>query len=326
MALSGDELSRDLTSKSRGGATDHAPRDSGVRPLDGRPSAEVARLLGALVAELCQLRKQHQPHRYHPAVEWIRRWGWLLGGLAAAAGTALTYSSLEESRRQFRIAQNKAQEQLEESRRQFRVAQDKANEQFSETLEAANEDLKLTRVQFTASQLHYEATRRATLLAVLYDHTECGRARCPPKSSARARAEAVRSLKTLGVDDFARANLSRAKLTGSKLHGADFQGADLREADLRGAELTLGSFVGAKLIGTDLRNADLRGVDFRKANVIGADFDGADLRRANLSGALNVTQEQMKRAAGDSSTGLPKHLERPKHWVEEEKSLSPSIP
>jgi uncharacterized protein YjbI with pentapeptide repeats len=66
--------------------------------------------------------------------------------------------------------------------------------------------------------------------------------------------------------------------------GADLIGRNLRGADLRGASLR-----GALLIGADLRGADLRRADFT-----GADLRGADLRDTDLTGALFLTQSQLR--------------------------------
>jgi hypothetical protein len=171
-----------------------------------------------------------------------------------------------------------------ESRHQFRKAQ-----------ETAREDLKLTREQLAESQSQHEATQKATLLAVLYDQTECGEDSCPPKSSSRARAEAVLSLKALKVNDFSAANLSGVNLSQTDLSGVNLSGADLTRAnlfntDLTDANLSRGDLRRAKLTNADLRRTSLSGADLREASLIearlgGANFSWADLREALLYGA-----------------------------------------
>lgn len=86
--------------------------------------------------------------------------------------------------------------------------------------------------------------------------------------------------------------------------GLDCIGSDLRKFNLKGANLR-----GAFLIATNLRNVDLS-----KADLIGADMRDADIRGANLSDCIFITQSQINTAIGDSSTKLPKILNRPPYW------------
>jgi uncharacterized protein YjbI with pentapeptide repeats len=127
-------------------------------------------------------------------------------------------------------------------------------------------------------------------------------------------------------------NLSKADLSEVDLRGAHLFGADLREANLRGANLSGTSLLeaileGANLSGANLseailswailNGANLTGADLSRArlletslewaegkgtNLIGTDLSGADLRRvhlrdANFSGALGVTNEELKQQA-----------------------------
>ena len=97
-------------------------------------------------------------------------------------------------------------------------------------------------------------------------------------------------------------------------------GAKLREADLSGAGL-----IGANLSRANLIEADLSGAGLSGANLIGADcsrlnIDSARLQSADHSAAVNLTQEQIDRAKGNSRTKLPDgtdRLERPAHWLED---------
>jgi Pentapeptide repeats (8 copies) len=93
-------------------------------------------------------------------------------------------------------------------------------------------------------------------------------------------------------------HIPEAILSGADLRGAHLSHADLVGADLRGANLS-----GAILSGAILHFADLSG-----ANLFDADLRDADLRAADLSRALNVTQNQLAPACGDSSTELPSGL------------------
>ena len=46
------------------------------------------------------------------------------------------------------------------------------------------------------------------------------------------------------------------------------------------------------------------------ANFEGAHLEDADLRGANLTGAQNLTQDQVTKACGDTTTKLPAYLAR----------------
>ena len=91
------------------------------------------------------------------------------------------------------------------------------------------------------------------------------------------------------------------------LSNTDIRWARLSKADLRAVKLFL-----ADLQGADLTGAILHGADLRAANLSGpyeADLSGADLRRA-----LNLTQQQIDKAKGDSTTQLPSDLHMPESW------------
>ena len=117
-----------------------------------------------------------------------------------------------------------------------------------------------------------------------------------------------------------RCNLFQADLSNLKLTGRDFSGARLRQASLTASILTRSRFAGADLrdvdaygavlTGADLKGADLTHASFVGAYLAGADFKGAKLVGTNLSGAelqraRGLTQAQLERACGDSSTRLP---------------------
>ena len=56
---------------------------------------------------------------------------------------------------------------------------------------------------------------------------------------------------------------------------------------------------GANLVGRRMRGARLRGASFRGALLIGADLRDADLRRADFTGALFLTESQLRAAVTD---------------------------
>ena len=99
-------------------------------------------------------------------------------------------------------------------------------------------------------------------------------------------------------------NFHKADLRGSRLFSANLRDADLTEADLRGVKLNAADLTGAKLSG-----ANLTGANFYEAVLFRADLRGAD-----LSGAEQLSQEQLEKANGDTSTRLPAGLRRPESW------------
>ena len=91
--------------------------------------------------------------------------------------------------------------------------------------------------------------------------------------------------------------------------GADLAGRTLSSRLLCGADLR-----GAYLIAADLRGSDLSGVD-----LLGADLRDARLEGADLSEALFLSQPQVNAAKGSRSTRLPVDLDRPAHWLDNER-------
>jgi uncharacterized protein YjbI with pentapeptide repeats len=157
--------------------------------------------------------------------------------------------------------------------------------------------------------------------------------------------EADLSGASLNLADLSRANLTRADLSGADLSRADLSGADLTRADLSGAKLTKADLSGADLSGTKLARANLSGVnmlgskllrsnltganltganltraDLSEANLYGADLSGAKLLEsnltstrltginldvANLSGAVGMTQEQLRSVKSLDGATMP---------------------
>jgi len=123
-------------------------------------------------------------------------------------------------------------------------------------------------------------------------------------------------------------DLRQFDLSGANLRGADLSEANLIEANLRGANLYGAALPSANLNWANLNEAGLREAKLNQANLYGADLSEADcsgtymgaarLHSADLSGAVNLTQEQIDRAFGNSQTKLPEGLERPTHWKDDD--------
>jgi len=98
--------------------------------------------------------------------------------------------------------------------------------------------------------------------------------------------------------DLAGAHLRVARLAGANLSGADLISADLGRTDLTGANLANANLIRASLVG---------------ATLTGTRFDGALLTRTHiedtdLTGAIGLTQAQLRLACGNANTKLPAGL------------------
>jgi uncharacterized protein YjbI with pentapeptide repeats/DNA-binding Xre family transcriptional regulator len=121
-----------------------------------------------------------------------------------------------------------------------------------------------------------------------------------------------------------KANLQRADLRFASLQGAYLDEANLQEADLSDAKLQ-GIPLGDKLQRTHLNKANLQETNFigailedanlQKANFSKAKLERARLFRADLQGAINLKQQQIEQALGNSTTVLPDDVEKPAHWM-----------
>ncbi|WP_405586319.1 pentapeptide repeat-containing protein [Streptomyces sp. NBC_01092] len=145
-----------------------------------------------------------------------------------------------------------------------------------------------------------------------------------PAADVSAALEVLRS-RTIRRGDALGVELSNAAIRGAYLYGArlegaflnlaDLRGADLnrvwlrfaylREADLRGAYLRGARMEGVHLRGADLRGADLRGAHFYHAGFNATNLRGADIRGTDLRGTFTLTTEQVVSAVPDSKTLLP---------------------
>ncbi len=123
--------------------------------------------------------------------------------------------------------------------------------------------------------------RRAQLLATIYEE-ECQDSPVPAEGEAPAEGE----------DPPARICTPRSPLRARQ------------EAVLAFVEIERGRGV----------RPNLRGAYLSEAHLYAADLRGAYLIEADLSGAVNLTQEQINAANGDSDTKLPESLTRPEDW------------
>ena len=170
------------------------------------------------------------------------------------------------------------------------------NKKFDSQLEQINKQLALQESKDKAERDADYETRKAQLLAIIYDSEQRWPWSTPePKASLRARQESATSFSRLQTAngqpvDLRRSNLRGAILRHAILRGADLRRADLRDTDLRrvnlsGANLSRADLSSASLSRTDLVDADLGCAILTRANLIDANLIGADLTGADLTGA-----------------------------------------
>jgi hypothetical protein len=110
------------------------------------------------------------------------------------------------------------------------------------------------------------------------------------------------------------AELYRAWMTGADLAEARMMGADFEEALIEGADLSLVRMEGAALSGALLDRVLLLAAQFSPATSVSAThLQYAALKKVDLS-ILDLSQEQIDAAFGDTSVTLPDGLVRPAHW------------
>jgi len=125
--------------------------------------------------------------------------------------------------------------------------------------------------------------------------------------------------------DLSSADLQGAYLTGLDLGNIVFWRTNLNGAQLQKAKLVAGFFSGVELSGADLEEAHLEWAHIQnappyRANLKDAQFanahlDGTCLDGLDLTQTKGLTQEQIDRARGDSSTQLPRNLRMPTSWL-----------
>lgn len=102
------------------------------------------------------------------------------------------------------------------------------------------------------------------------------------------------------------ARLRQADLSLTVMNRTRFTNADLRDVNAYGAVFSSSNFAGANLTNASFVGAYLQGSNFSRATLNGANFSGAQLTRTT-----GLTQSQLNRACGDSSTELPSGLRIP---------------
>ena len=134
----------------------------------------------------------------------------------------------------------------------------------------------------------------------------------------RENPEVVPDLKDLKVSiserQFGRMQGGPIDLSRAQLCRAALDQATLIEANLNGAVLTDADLSEARLEKADLRGADLCNAKLAFTTLNGAQLEAASLRGADLRHARGLTQAQINRALGDSSTTLPTNLVIPRPW------------
>ena len=114
-------------------------------------------------------------------------------------------------------------------------------------------------------------------------------------------------------------DLTDSSLEKAELSRADFESSNLTNANLNKTELGRSNFTNANLTGAQITFTNLARANFTDANMSGTDlqkswtyltvFEGVD-----LSGVVNLSQEQLELACGDSDTKLPAGLTAPAKW------------
>ncbi|MEM7247432.1 MAG: pentapeptide repeat-containing protein [Acidobacteriota bacterium] len=198
--------------------------------------------------------------------------------------------------------------QADEARRQA-VEAKRQSDAVIEQNTHFQEQLRLQADQIRQERELTNASRRAELLATLYDRRDCRPdelpesekadwtpEKCPPRASARARAEAAVAFwqleKSAGNDrprlmsvDLAGARMWRPNLSGATLSLANLSGTHFWEANLSGATLVETRLPRAEFVDADLSGARLWKANLSKAELSFVDLSGADLGEADLSEA-----------------------------------------
>lgn len=106
--------------------------------------------------------------------------------------------------------------------------------------------------------------------------------------------------------DGAKMNLSGARLRQSDLSLVTYDDVNLSNANLSVANLFGARFNRANFKNANLQNATAVGTFFGSSDLSGADLSGANLSGADLKIVRGLSQAQLNRACGDTSTQLPK--------------------
>ena len=107
--------------------------------------------------------------------------------------------------------------------------------------------------------------------------------------------------------NYAGARLRQSDLSLSVMNHTNFARTDLRDVNAYGAVFSSSSFAGADLTHASFVGVYLEGADMSGAKLEGTNFSGAELGRTR-----GLTQRQLDRACGDTSTQLPPGLRIPR--------------
>lgn len=110
--------------------------------------------------------------------------------------------------------------------------------------------------------------------------------------------------------DLAYQDSEKLNLAGARLRQADLSLSTYDDVNLTKANMSVTNLFGARFNRSNFSQANLQkavavGTYFGASNLSGADLSGANLSGADLSIAKGLTQDQLNRACGDSSTKLP---------------------
>lgn len=110
----------------------------------------------------------------------------------------------------------------------------------------------------------------------------------------------------LAFQDADKIDLSKARLRQSNLALSTFDDVNLSEANLSVANLFGARFNRSDFTRANMQNVIAVGTFFGSSNLAAADLSGANISGADLTIARGLTQAQLNRACGDSTTRLPK--------------------
>ena len=103
-------------------------------------------------------------------------------------------------------------------------------------------------------------------------------------------------------------DLSGAHLRVARIAGANLAGADLSEADLISADLGRTDLTGANLTNANLIRASLVGATLTGTRMEGTVLTRTHIEDTDLTGAIGLTQAQLRLACGNANTKLPPGL------------------
>ncbi|MEM7347114.1 MAG: pentapeptide repeat-containing protein, partial [Chloroflexota bacterium] len=166
----------------------------------------------------------------------------------------------------------KIQEQIEQQATASSAQNDLGRQQIEQQAIANTEQVRGIQQQIEQQSQLNDINRRAELISILYDRTDCGEddiLRCPHQASHRTRIEAVKAFVEI------------ERIAGRQ---PDLSGIDLSGANLNYIILTNTVLIKARLISTTFVGGNLTGTHFTGSDMTGANLLAANLFEANLSG------------------------------------------